>query len=148
MSHILCVHTWLYSQSVVHFIYQAYFTVRSNLLAYYHTLLPEPYSLHQYNEESPLKWHSKFRNSVVPWTTQGLGSPCKDPIVRVPLRHSRLRNQCCNSSSSGPCCGAGSIHGARTSTCHRCSQKKKKNPRHLYSALNIHSFSLSSFLHA
>ena len=44
----------------------------------------------------------------------------------IPWWHSGLRIQPCHCCSSYHCCGTGLIPSLGTSTCHRCSQKKKK----------------------
>ena len=49
-------------------------------------------------------------------------------LIGVPWWLSELRIQCCHFSSSGPCCGTGSVTGPETSTCHKRGQKNKEIP--------------------
>ena len=54
-------------------------------------------------------------------------------ILEAALRGSALRIWHCHCSSLGHCCGAGSVPGPGTSTCHRWGQKKKE--RSLFSTI-------------
>ena len=53
----------------------------------------------------------------------------RDKQRRVPLWCSKLRIWCCHCSGLGHHYGLGLLPGLGTSTCHRCSQKKKKKER-------------------